>query len=112
MATKETKKAKPAAAALSKKTGYHGKHVIIRPYISEKSQRLFSDNQYSFLVTPDANKVLVREEVERTHGVHVKAVTITKIKMKTKRYRGKPTSFKPKKKATVKLAPGDKLDIA
>lgn len=84
---------------------------MIRPYVSEKSQRLLAHTQYSFLVSPDANKVMVREEIERTHGVHVKSVTITKIRVKTKYYRGKPTKFKPHKKATVRLSQGEKIDI-
>lgn len=95
-----------------KKGEYRGKHVILRPYVSEKSQRLLADNQYSFLVSSDANKVSVREEVERTYGVHVTGVEMTKIKMKTKHYRGKSSSFKPKKKATVRLRAGEKIDIA
>lgn len=109
--TKQKKETMPVGRQ-AKKEDFRGKHVVLRPYVSEKSQRLLSDSQYSFLVANDANKVLIRDEIERTYGVHVKSVTVTKIRVKTKYYRGKPSTFSLKKKATVRLSPGEKIDIA
>lgn len=88
------------------------KSVVLRPYLSEKSHRLLSDNQYVFLVDPDANKILVKREVERTYGVHVRSITMTTLRVKPRTYRGKTKHFRNKKKATVRIAAGEKIDIA
>lgn len=88
------------------------KSVVLRPYLSEKSHRLLSDNQYVFLVDPDANKILVKKEVERTYGVHVRSITMTTLRVKPRTYRGKTKHFRNKKKATVRIAAGEKIDIA
>lgn len=103
---KETKKIE------HKKSEFRGKHVVLRPYVSEKSQRVLALNQYSFLVAQDANKSLVKEEIERAYGVHVTGVEMTRVRVKTKHYRGKESAFRPKKKATVRLRVGEKIDIA
>lgn len=86
--------------------------VVLRPYVSEKSQRLVIANQYSFLVEPDANKILVKREVEAVYGVHVRSITMTTVKTKPRRYRGKVKYFRNRKKATVRVAVGEKIDIA
>ncbi len=119
MAKEQTKKEtmptpayRQAGGRQVKKGEFRGKHVVLHPYVSEKSQRVIRHNQYSFLVTNSANKVLVREEIERTYGVHVSSVTMTKVRVRTKHYRGHASTFKPKKKATVRLRAGEKIDIA
>lgn len=86
--------------------------AIIRPYVSEKSQRGIATNQYSFLIEPKATKSDVKNEVEHFYKVKVIGVTITTIRAKTKRYRTKISHFQNKKKATVRLMAGQSIDIA
>lgn len=86
-------------------------NFIIRPYISEKAQRLLEENQYVFHVETNANKILIKREIERMYGVKVLRVSVTTIKSKSKTFRGKTSTFKNKKKATVKIAKGQKIDL-
>lgn len=95
-----------------KQGGGNERQVILRPYISEKSQRVTAANQYSFLVEPEANKILVKREVEAVYGVHVRSVTMTILKTKPRHYRGKVKYFRNRKKATVRVAAGEKIDIS
>ena len=48
--------------------------VIRRPLITEKNTWLMDQNQYTFEVHPDANKLQIRAAVEETFSVSVKAV--------------------------------------
>ena len=43
--------------------------VIRRPLITEKNTRLMESSQYTFEVDPDANKIQIREAVEKTFNV-------------------------------------------
>jgi len=73
--------------------------------------------QYSFEVDPDANKIQIREAVEKTFGVKVKAVNTLNVKPKAKsrvasRRGGRITGHgKGWKKAIVTLHPGNRIDI-
>ncbi len=39
--------------------------VLLKPIISEKSMDLIEERKYTFLVHPDANKVQIKEAVEK-----------------------------------------------
>lgn len=87
--------------------------VIIRPVVSEKSYALIEENSYTFLVHPDANKVQIRQAVEEIWGVKVLSVNTINRKGKLKvsritRSRGKRANTR---RAVVKLAPGDKIEL-
>lgn len=57
--------------------------VIVRPVMTEKStEALDKQNAYTFVVSRDANKVEIRQAVEKLFGVKVKDV-------RTMNYRGK-----------------------
>ncbi|MDP3974702.1 MAG: 50S ribosomal protein L23, partial [Candidatus Jorgensenbacteria bacterium] len=51
--------------------GTSARRVLIRPHASEKSIGLEPQGTYVFVVRDDANKTLVKEEVERRYGVKV-----------------------------------------
>ena len=53
-------------------SSYHD--VLIRPLITEKSTRMIEIGQYTFEVHREANKIQIREAVEKTFNVKVKAV--------------------------------------
>lgn len=86
--------------------------VIVRPHVSEKAYSLHAQNQYVFMVEPSANKILVKEEVQRRYNVHVTDVNISVHKGKPKNFRGRTSKRSVSKKAFVTLKEGDKIEIA
>lgn len=91
--------------------------VLRRPLITEKNTWLMEQGQYSFEVAPDANKVQIREAVERTFNVRVKAVNTLNVKSRVRsravrrgrsRISGHESAWK---KAIVTLFPGQRIDI-
>ncbi len=82
--------------------------VIIKPIITEKSTRLMEDNKYSFVVQKKANKIQIKQAVEKLFDVQVKDVNTMNMKGKPRRfgiYRGYRPSWK---KAVVTLEEGSK----
>ena len=85
--------------------------VLVKPTITEKSTILQESGKYTFRVAPKANKVQVKEAVEKSFNVTVLDVNITKAHGKRKRY-GSRISKKPDiKKAVVTLAEGDRIEL-
>jgi large subunit ribosomal protein L23 len=85
--------------------------VILAPVVSEKSYSLIEDAKYTFKVHPDAHKTQVRQAVEQLFKVQVLEVKIIKVQPKPKRrglYRGTRSGYK---KAIVKLAPGNSIQL-
>jgi large subunit ribosomal protein L23 len=86
--------------------------VIRRPILTEKNTRLMEQqNQYTFEVARDANKIQVREAIELIFGVSVLKVRTSIVPGKPRRRGRVMGSSKPWKKAVVTLAPGDRIDI-
>ena len=85
--------------------------VIIAPVVSEKSYSLIDNNAYTFLVHPDANKTEIKHAVQTIWGVRVVGVNTINRKGKTKRFRFTAGRRRDTKRAIVKLAPGDRIEI-
>lgn len=85
--------------------------IIIAPVVSEKSYSLIDNNAYTFLVHPEANKTEIRQAVESIWGVRVVSVNTINRKGKTKRYRFTAGRRRDTKRAVVKLAVGDRIEI-
>jgi large subunit ribosomal protein L23 len=85
--------------------------VILAPVVSEKSYSLLDNNAYTFVVHPDANKTEIRQAVEIIWGVKVVNVNTINRKGKTKRFRFTRGKRPDTKRAVVKLAEGDKIEI-
>lgn len=85
--------------------------VILAPVVSEKSYSLLDNNAYTFQVHPDANKTEIRQAVEAIWDVKVVNVNTLTRKGKTKRFRFTQGKRSDTKRAVVKLAPGDKIEI-
>jgi large subunit ribosomal protein L23 len=94
---------------VSTKSGH--RDVILAPIVSEKSYSLLDNNAYTFQVHPDANKTEIRQAVEAIWGVKVVNVNTLTRKGKTKRFRMTQGKRSDTKRAVVKLAPGDKIEI-
>jgi len=94
-------------------TAKNPRDIIIRPVVSEKSYAAFDANVYTFLVTPDANKIQIKHAVESIFGVRVTNVNTLNRKGKRKRNRRTGTygSRAASKRAVVSLAAGDRIEI-
>ena len=87
--------------------------VLRRPLVTEKTnQQVYGLNQYSFEVSKDANRSLVRDAVSKLFNVEVVRVNIIVTPGKTKRnLRNRRMGVKKPvtKKAIVTLAEGQKI---
>ena len=83
--------------------------VILKPVVTEKSMDAMADKKYTFLVHPEADKLLIREAVEKMFpGTKVKNVNTMNQDGKTKR-RGRTEGKTAKtKKAVVTLTEDSK----
>jgi large subunit ribosomal protein L23 len=85
--------------------------VILSPVITEKSTNLSEFNQVIFKVRKDATKDQIKKAVEQLFDVKVLAVNTTIRKGKNKRFRGIAGRQKDIKKAIVRLAEGERIDV-
>ena len=84
-------------------------NVLIGPHVSEKSARISEGaNQFVFRVRRDATKPDVKAAVELMFEVKVSDVNIVNVGGKQKRF-GQRQDFK---KAYVRLAPGQSIDLS
>jgi len=67
--------------------------------------------QYVFRVLQDATKPEIKAAVEGLFGVEVRAVNTLVVKGKAKRFRGRPGQRADWKKAMVRLAEGQSIDL-
>ena len=86
--------------------------IIKRPLITEKSTRQKEvGNQIVFVVDPKANKVQIRQAVEKLFKVKVLSVRTMNVTGKKKRlgkFLGRKSDWK---KAIVKLREGDRIEF-
>ena len=78
--------------------------VLIRPVITEKSTMRMEEGKYTFRVPLTANKVQIRQAVEKIFNVKVEKVATIRVLGKTKRMgrtQGKRSDYK---KAIVKVS--------
>lgn len=86
--------------------------ILRGPVVTEKTtlqKELF--NQVTFKVAPDANRVEIKNAVEKAFNAQVKQVRTVQVKGKT-RQRGRIIGKKKDwKKAVVTLMPGQRIDF-
>jgi len=92
------------------------KQILIRPLVTEKMSAI-TDKQgkYGFIVNRDANKIEIKQAVEKNYGVTVLKVNTINVDGKRKfRYtakgilEGRSQSYK---KAIIKLQAGETIDF-
>jgi large subunit ribosomal protein L23 len=101
-------KRRPAGAAISRERMYQ---TILAPVITEKATGLSEQGQYVFRVPLEATKPEIKAAVEGLFGVSVAAVNTMVVKGKTKRFKGRPGRRSDWKKAMVRLAEGQSIDL-
>jgi len=90
--------------------------ILIKPIISEKSELLSEGKgQYTFIVSKTANKLQIKDSIEKAFSVNVASVNtmIMPGKSKTRNTRsgvqkGHSSAYK---KAIVSLAEGEEIDF-
>ncbi len=85
--------------------------VLRAPKVSEKTARLAESNQYVFEIAKTATKDDVKAAVEHLFNVKVLAVNVANIKGKSKAFRQRAGRRSDKRKAYVRLAEGQTLDV-
>jgi large subunit ribosomal protein L23 len=91
----------------------HGRAVLLKPVISEKSYAMMEHGAYVFVVDPHASKVEIRDAVEQAFGVRVANVNTMNRKGKRKRNRRAATfGHRPDtKRAIVRLVGDDRIEL-
>lgn len=90
--------------------------VLRRPLITEKNTRLMELGQYTFEVARDANKIQIKDAVQKAFNVEVVAVNVMNMRGKERRrpqrgriaHAGRTPAWK---KAVVTLKEGDSIDL-
>jgi large subunit ribosomal protein L23 len=86
--------------------------VLRAPHISEKSARLQEINQYVFVVSPTATRADVKAAVEGLFSVNVQSVNLVNVKGKARAFRSRSGTRSNKRKAYVRLADGQTIDVS
>ena len=85
--------------------------TIVRPILTEKSSQAYQDRgEYTFEVHPEANKIAIKQAVERLFGVKVTGVWTAQQRGKAKRMGRNVGRRNHWKKAIVKLREGDTIE--
>ena len=90
--------------------------ILIKPIVTEKMSTQGEEmNRYGFIVLSQANKLQIKEAIEKTYGVTVESVNTMKYGGKKKSrftrsgiVKGKRNSYK---KAIITLAEGETIDF-
>ncbi len=87
--------------------------VLLKPLLTEKSTMLKDEaRQVAFLVHTAANKLEIKQAVEKAFDVKVQAVNVVRRAPANRERQGRVVGRKPGwKKAYVTLAEGDKIEF-
>lgn len=78
--------------------------IILKPVVTEKTMDIMAEKKYTFFVHPDADKLQIKEAVEKMFpGTKVAEVKTMNLDGKTKRRGMTSGKTAAKKKAIVKL---------
>ena len=89
--------------------------IYIKPIITEKYSVMADKGRYAFVVEKTANKVEIKNAIEKSYGVTVNSVNtmnyIGKIKTRYTQTKVMSGLVKKAKKAVVTLKKGDTIDF-
>lgn len=105
------KEVKPAVEKAKKVTDRYF-DVIIKPIVTEKTMNLTQkENKITVAVNSNSNKCEIKDAFEAIFGVKVAKVNVMNVRPRPKkmgRYEGQVSGYK---KAIIKLAEGQSLDL-
>lgn len=87
------------------------RHVILKPLVSEKALMNEGTGVYTFVVSPEATKVEIKEAVNDLYGVMpatVRTMNFEGKRLRFGRYKGRRSDWK---KAVVSLPKGQSISI-
>ena len=85
--------------------------IIKAPVNTEKSGVIAQNGKYVFKVDSRANKIEIKQAIEKIFNVHVKEIRTINVKPKKRRV-GRYTGLTNRcKKAIVKLAEGEEINL-
>ena len=85
--------------------------IIIRPMITERSTQLMAEGKYTFVVDKRANKIQIAQaiaEIFKVKVIYVHTMNVRGKKKRVGRFVGKRPDYK---KAIVKLAAGESIEL-
>lgn len=86
-------------------------NLVKKPCITEKASFLAEKNFYTFEVAKNANKIEIKDFIEKKYNVNVVLVRIINVPKKPKR-KGLIEGYKPGfKKALVRIKEGEQIDL-
>ena len=85
-------------------------NCIKYPIVTEKSAGLFEKNYYTFIVDKNTDKLTIKTAIEFLFNVKVIKVN-TSLLHPTRKKRSKNNYYTTYKKAIIKLAHGNKIDL-
>jgi large subunit ribosomal protein L23 len=85
--------------------------VLKRPLVTEKNATLQATGKFAFEVNGKANKMQIKQAVEKAFKVTVTAVNVVSMRGKEKRIGKRMVNTPSWKKAIVTLKAGDKIDL-
>jgi len=86
--------------------------LIIAPRVTEKASMQSNQNAFTFVVSGNATKVSLRDEIKKEYKVTPRAINITNIPRQWTFIRGKLGHKQGYKKAIVFLKKGDTIKLA
>ena len=96
------------AAVLKEDTG-RAHRILQRHHLSEKTNQFSSTGRYVFKVAPTANKIEVKNAIEKVYEVHVVKVNMLNVSGKKRRYGKSFGRTSDWKKAIVTLKTGERI---
>lgn len=89
--------------------------ILKKPIITEKMTAMADKGRYGFIVDTNANKVQIKQAVEKMYGVEVESVNTIKLRGKS-RMRSTKSGFTTgqtptRKKAIITLKQGESIDF-
>ncbi len=91
----------------------HAEDIVLAPLVTEDTVRKAEERKYAFRVALGANKIEIRKAIEELFKVRVEKVWTANVHGKPRRERlsqlhGHTSRWR---KATVRLAPGDRIEM-
>ncbi len=86
-------------------------NIIKGPIITEKSSEIAKNNQITFSVDTKANKIEIKDAVEKLFNVKVENVNTINVRPKKKRVGRYPGKTNKVKKAIVTLKEGSSIEL-
>ena len=86
--------------------------VILNPLVTEKATQLSEYNKIVFSVPVNANKIDIKNSIEKIYSVKVEAINTILQKGKVKRFKGILGRRVNTKKAIVTLEDGNTIDLS